>query len=93
MHVRVLDDLRDVVDRPDRDLGLLEEGDVLGLRARGDERADDRVQLVGVLHALGVGAVARIVDQVGPADRAEQALGHLLRRGREARRSAPSLQR
>ena len=31
--VRVLEDLRDVVDRPDRDLGLLEERDVLGLRA------------------------------------------------------------
>ena len=57
-HVRILDDLRDVVDRPDRHLGLLEERDVLGLRALGDERADDRVELVGVLHAVGVGAVS-----------------------------------
>ena len=32
-HVRILEDLRDVVDRPDRDLGLLEEGHVLRLGA------------------------------------------------------------
>ena len=43
------------------------------------------VELVDVLHAVGVGAEARVVDQFGPADGAEQALGHLLDRGRERR--------
>src|SRR5256886_6295521 len=45
-------DLRDVVDRADGDLGLLEEGDVLGLAPARDEFADDRVELLVVLHAV-----------------------------------------
>ena len=59
---------------PDRHLGGLEEGDVLGLRAPGDEPADDGVELGAVAHALGVGAEARVVDQLRSADGAEQPL-------------------
>jgi hypothetical protein len=51
---------------------------------RRDEGADDRVELGGVLHALGVGAIARIVDQLRAADGAQRALGHLLRGGRDS---------
>ena len=53
-HVWVFDDLRDIVDRADRDFGFFKELDVLGLRALCDERADDRIELFGVLYALGV---------------------------------------
>jgi len=53
-HMRVLDDLRDIVDRADCDFGFFKELDVLGLRALCDERADDRIELLGVLYALGV---------------------------------------
>ena len=60
--VRVLNDLRNIVDRPDGDFGLLEKRDVLRLRALGDERTDDGVELSGVLHALSVGLVPRVVD-------------------------------
>ena len=81
--MRILDDLGGVVDRPDGDLGGLEEGDVLGLRPLRNEGADDGVERGSVLDAVGIAAEARIVDQVGPADGAEQPLGHLLDRGRE----------
>jgi hypothetical protein len=81
--VRVLEDLRGVVDRADGDLGLLEESHVLGLGAPGDECADDRVELGGVLDAPALVAVARIVNEVGATDRAEGALGHFLRRRRK----------
>ena len=64
-HVRVLEDLRDVVDRADRDLGRLEERHVLRLGALGDERADDRVELLGVPHPVRVGAETRVVDESG----------------------------
>src|SRR5687767_1402080 len=81
--VRVLEDLRNVVDRADGDLGLFEESDVVRLAAPGNEGADDGIQLLGVLHPVYVGPVARIVDEIRAADGAERALGHFLRGGRE----------
>src|SRR5207245_1985522 len=51
-------------------------------RALRDEVADDRVEPVGVPQALRVGRITGIVDQLRPADGAEEALRHLLdRRG------------
>lgn len=47
-------DLRRVLDRPDGDLGLLEEGDVFLLRAD----PDDAVQLIGMLQPVRIGAKA-----------------------------------
>ena len=82
--VRILDDLRDVVDRADGDFGLFEERHVFRLRAPRDEGADDRIQLLGMFDALGVDAEFRVLGQFWPADRTEHALGHLLRRGRQA---------
>ena len=55
-----------------------------GRHKLGDEGADDRVELLGVLHAERVGSVARVLDEVSAADRTEDALGHLLRRRGEA---------
>src|SRR5207247_943400 len=71
-HVRILEDLRDVVDRPDGDFEFFEEPDVLGLRALRDESADDGVQLVGVAQALRVGRIAGMVYLLRPAAAAGQ---------------------
>jgi hypothetical protein len=76
-HVRVVDDLRDVVNRPDGDFRLLEEGDVLGLRSRPagvneaallQARLDADVEPVPLLeHGDPVGASAPgVVVRAGP---------------------------
>jgi hypothetical protein len=77
-----------VADRPDGDLGRLEEGERVRLDALRDEAGDDRLDLVTVREAIGVGANARVVVQLGPADRAERALGHPLRAARKRHVSA-----
>src|SRR6185503_15942024 len=82
--VRVLDNLRHVVDRADGDLRLLEKRDVLRLRACGDEGPDDGIELRSALYALRVGLVARVAHQVLAPDGAKRAFGHFLRRGRQA---------
>ncbi len=88
LHMRVGDELVDVVDRRGGDLGLLEHGEILGKRARLDEFGDRPLRLVDVLHAVGVGAKARVVDHVGAADRAVEPLRHALDRGRDGDEAA-----
>ena len=72
----------DVVDRPDRHLGLFEEGHVLVHRAGRHEFADDAVELLHMDEPLLVRVEARIVAEFGPANRAQHPHGHALRRGR-----------
>src|SRR5690606_26944100 len=55
LDVRILHQLRDVVDRRRGDTLFLEEGDVLGQRALPDPAADDAVHHVAALDALGIG--------------------------------------
>src|SRR5258708_13337568 len=76
----ILDDLGYVVDRADSDLGLLEEYDVLRLRVLADEGADDGVEFLRVLHPAGIGAETRVLNEVGAANGAKEALGHALGR-------------
>ena len=52
--MRILKDLRSVVDRTDRDLRRLEEGDVLRLRPLGDEGTDDRINASAFLTRLAL---------------------------------------
>src|SRR6478752_1044520 len=83
-HVRVLDDLRNIIDGAYGDLLRLKETHVFGLGAITDKGADDGVELRPVLYALRIGPVSRIGDQIGTADRAKQPLSHFLGRRREA---------
>ena len=84
MHMRVGDELVDVVDRRGGDLGGSKICHVLGQRARADERDDRRLAGFGVAHPVAVGAKPRVGDHVLAADRAEQPLGHRLDRGGDA---------
>jgi hypothetical protein len=59
--VGIDDDLRDVVDRPGRDLCLVEDRHGLGLGVLGDERADDGVELGRVADPIRVGPELGIV--------------------------------
>ena len=62
-HMRIGHDLRRVVDRTDGDFSLLEEADILLLRPRADEFADDGIEFINVAQPVGIGAEARVVDQ------------------------------
>ena len=82
-HMRVGDELVDLVDRRGGHFRGLEHRKPFGQGARLDEVRDHAVAFVDVAHAIRVGAEARIVDHVGAADRAEQPLRHGLDRGRD----------
>jgi hypothetical protein len=63
--VWVVQDLSDVVDRADSNLGGLEEVDVLLLGSRRDEVADDGVERLDVYETFLVAAKARVVRKLG----------------------------
>ena len=72
--MRVVEDLGDVVHRPDRCLVRLEHGEHLVLVALGDPGADDLVELLAVLQTSCVVAEAVVVHELRPADRPGDAL-------------------
>ena len=60
--MRVLHELRDVVDRAHGDFVFVEERHVFSLCHFDNEVANDGVEFGGVLDALGIGFVARVFD-------------------------------
>src|SRR5437763_27273 len=83
LHVRIVEELGDVVDRTRRDPLLLEERDVLRQRPLLDEAADDRVDFVAPLDALPVRLETLIRVEIGAPDGREEPLRHRLRRRRD----------
>ena len=76
--MRVLEDLRDIIDWPDGHAGLFKKGNVRGLRVPADIFAEDGVEFLRVLHPARVGAEARIFVQLGASDGAKDAFRHAL---------------
>ena len=74
LRVRVVEDLRVVVDRPARDAALDQRRHPLVGAARGERGLELGDQLGDVGHAVVVGGEARVVDQLGAADRRAQPL-------------------
>ena len=83
-HVRILNDLRNIVDRADGHFPLFEEPDVVGLGALADKTTNDRIELLTMRYPQRVGAIARVVNEFATADRSEQPLSHFLGRRRQA---------
>src|SRR5689334_23857819 len=80
-HLRVREDLVDAVDRATGDAGAVQDLDPLGAGAAAQVLLDRGVELVAMLDASVLGAVARVLDQRRGLERATQAAVELVGAG------------